>query len=350
MTSKGSFCLTTPHLISIDHKGREGEFRAACRDVSDPLSTVTQENRHALIGATLIQTGYGEREGQAPRVPGLDKPLGTVVAGGVKHALTTASLIKLRGTNVGSEADTPLHTISAQGQHHALMSASLIKYYSEGGQHSGVNEPMHTVTAKARMGLQAVHLQQYNGCSEAQPADEPLPTVPTRDRFGIAAATLCQYNGASECQPLDEPTPTLLGQNKMGLVECPLEENTGNYEKVREFLRLWGVIGPDDEAEVIIDGVRLRINDIGLRMLRPRELFTANGFPLSYNIAPIYKGKPLTTTSQVKKCGNSVPPQPVEEILGANADALDYERDTYKTFMPLFTQNTFPVMQAGSGR
>lgn len=322
MTGKGSFCLTAPSLISIDHKGKSGEFRAACREVSDPLSTVTQENRHALIGATLIQTGYGEREGQSPRVPGLEKPLGTVVAGGVKHALTTANLVKMRGTNIGGPVDTPLHTISAQGQHHGLVFASLIKYYSEGGQHAGVDEPLHTITAKARMGLQAVHLQQYNGCSEAQPVDEPMPTVPTKDRFGLTAATLCQYNGNSECQPLNEPTPTLLGQNKMGLVECPLAENPGHYEEVCEFLRLWKVIGPDEEAEVVIHGVRMRINDIGLRMLRPRELFTANGFPLSYKINPEYNGKPLTTTSQVKKCGNSVPPQFVKAVLSRNMDAF----------------------------
>lgn len=36
---------------------------------------------------SLIQTSYGEREGQAPRVLDLHKPLGTVVADGQKHAL-----------------------------------------------------------------------------------------------------------------------------------------------------------------------------------------------------------------------------------------------------------------------
>jgi DNA (cytosine-5)-methyltransferase 1 len=45
------------------------------------------DGRGPLASPTLIQTGYGERPGQAPRVPGLDKPLGTMVAGGVKHAL-----------------------------------------------------------------------------------------------------------------------------------------------------------------------------------------------------------------------------------------------------------------------
>ena len=82
----------------------------------------------------------------------------------------------------------------------------------------------------------------------------------------------------------------------------------------------------EDEAEVTIDGARLRINDIGLRMLRPRELFRANGFPDSYIIDPIYNGKPLTITSQVRKCGNSVPRQFAKAIIAENLDALDQER------------------------
>jgi len=346
---------TSPHLITIDHKGGKENFRAACREVTAPLNTVTAENRHALVGACLVGAGGPTYAGEPAAV---DKPCGTTLAKHTKalttanlivknysgvvghevdkplgtitsidhHSLVSASMIKMRGTNVGSPVDEPLHTISAQGQHHGICAASLIKYYGEGGQHASCDEPMHTITAKARMGLTAAHLQQYNGASEAQPIDDPMPTVPTKDRFGLTAATLCQYNGNSDCQPLSEPVPTLLGQNKMGLVKCPLEETGGHYEKVKAFLRKWGVIGPDEEAEVVIGGVRLRIVDIGLRMLRPRELFLANGFPPDYVIDPIYKGKPLTITSQIKKCGNAVPPQFVTAVFTANKCALTYSR------------------------
>ncbi|HTL14208.1 MAG TPA: DNA cytosine methyltransferase, partial [Thermomonas sp.] len=48
----------------------------------------------ALAAATLVQTGYGERAGQEPRSLDLQQPLGTVVAGGVKHAVASASLVK----------------------------------------------------------------------------------------------------------------------------------------------------------------------------------------------------------------------------------------------------------------
>ena len=115
-----------------------------------------------------------------------------------------------------------------------------------------------------------------------------------------------------------------------------MQGSSGHYEEVRDFLRRWGVIGPDEEAEVMIDGVVWRINDIGLRMLRPRELFRAHGFADSYIIDPVCNGRPLTRTSQVAKCGNSVPPELAAAPLRANLDALQYNRQARAASLPLF--------------
>lgn len=41
---------------------------------------VTGSGDFAVVAPTLVQVGYGERDGQAPRAPGLDKPLGTCVS------------------------------------------------------------------------------------------------------------------------------------------------------------------------------------------------------------------------------------------------------------------------------
>jgi DNA (cytosine-5)-methyltransferase 1 len=164
--------------------------------------------------------------------------------------------------------------------------AHIERYYSMGGQLSDIAAPLPTATAKARFGLSTAHLTQFNGRSEAQPLVEPPPSVTSRDRFG--------------------------------LVDVALEDGGGRYLQVRAFLRRWGVIGPEDEAEVVIDGVRCRIVDIGMRMLRPRELFRAQGFPESYVIAPPSAGKPLTLTSQVRMCGNSVPPVFAKALVTAN--------------------------------
>lgn len=48
-----------------------------------PVSSTVQ----VPAAATLIQTGFGERKGQTPRALDIHKPLGTIVAGGYKHAL-----------------------------------------------------------------------------------------------------------------------------------------------------------------------------------------------------------------------------------------------------------------------
>ena len=95
------------------------------------------------VSPTLIQTGDGERPGQVPRVPGLHKPLGTVVAGGIKHALISAFLAKHYGGHEtpGVALKGPMHTVTAQ-DHHALVSAFLTKYYGTStGQNLGDPRP-----------------------------------------------------------------------------------------------------------------------------------------------------------------------------------------------------------------
>jgi DNA (cytosine-5)-methyltransferase 1 len=121
----------------------------------------------------------------------------------------------------------------------------------------------------------------------------------------------------------------------MGLVQCSFSGKNSHYEEVRKFLRHWKVIGPEDEATVVINGITFLIDDIGLRMLRPRELFTANGFPARYIIDPIHNGKPLSITSQVKKCGNSVPPQFARTVISSNyCPPTEAEKRHNQTDMP----------------
>ena len=55
-----------------------------------------------------------------------------------------------------------------------------------------------------------------------------------------------------------------------------------------------------------------------MRMLTPRELYRAQGFPDSYRIDVLYKGKPLSKGAQVRMCGNSVCPPIAEAIIRAN--------------------------------
>ena len=57
----------------------------------------------------------------------------------------------------------------------------------------------------------------------------------------------------------------------------------------------------------LIGGAWYFMADIGLRMLTPRELYRANGFPDDYKIDKDYTGKEYGKTKQVARCGNAVP-------------------------------------------
>ena len=159
-----------PFIVPILNQGWGGDRAHA---IDEPMRTITASRggEFALAVPTLIQTGYGEREGQAPRVPGLDKPLGTVV-GSEKHALVTAFLAKHYTGVVGQDLRDPAPTITAVDHgsivestlipatevdaRAARVHAFLISYYGTGVDQS-LHEPMRTSTAKDRRALVMVH-------------------------------------------------------------------------------------------------------------------------------------------------------------------------------------------------
>lgn len=60
------------------------------------------------------------------------------------------------------------------------------------------------------------------------------------------------------------------------------------------------------------------IVDIQLRMLEPRELYRANGFPDSYIIDRGHDGRVFSKATQIRLCGNAVPPGLGAAVIGAN--------------------------------
>ena len=180
--------LVMPSLIEIDH----GSNRPTARSAQAPLSTVTAEARHALVVPALIQTGYGERKGQAPRVLDLHEPLGTVMAQGQKHALVSAFLAKHFTGVVGQRADKPASTITAK-DHHSLVAATLVKLR---GQCAGasVKEPMPTITVgSTHIAEVRAFLTAYYGEGCGQSLHDPARTITTRDRLGLVTVDSIDY-------------------------------------------------------------------------------------------------------------------------------------------------------------
>lgn len=265
--NRGEKALVTPYFVGAGGPAYSGKPRPA----GQPLNTLTADPRSALVVPTLIQTGYGEREGQAPRVPGLDKPLGTVVGCGQKHALVTAFLAKHYGGVVGSELSEAIGTVTAK-DHHSLVAATLLKNNTNNAPGTPT-EPLATITTGGRHAVVASHLVKLHGtCKDGQPVTEPIATVRAEGtHIGEVRAFLVKYRGAEHAEP----------------------------------------------TFVTIDGEQYVIADIGMRMLSPRELYRAQGFPDTYIIDPVVDGEPLTKTAQVRMCGNSVCPPLAAAVAGA---------------------------------
>lgn len=256
--------------------------------VDEPSATVTAGGggKSQLVMPTLIQTGYGERPGQLPRVPGLDKPVGTVVAGGAKHALVAANLVKHFGgnyTGAGIGLDEPTHTVTTTDQH-ALITANLM--VNNTGHPGGV-------------------------------ADAPSHTITTGNHHAVITSSIIKMRGTNLGQPIDTPLQTVTaGGLHFGEVRTMLAENEYDEHRagqVAAFLHEYGI-----SEFVTIESVVYRIVDIGMRMLQPRELYRAQGFPEWYIIDRDYQGVKYAKDKQVARCGNAVPPPFAEALVKAN--------------------------------
>ncbi|MBC4390474.1 DNA cytosine methyltransferase [Klebsiella pneumoniae] len=261
----------------------------------EPSATITAGGggKSQLVVPTLIQMGYRERPGQAPRVPGLDKPLGTVVAGGGKHAVVGAFLAKHYGGNyqgAGVGLGEPAHSVTTV-DHHALVTAQVVGVGGRAGQSRprDVSEPLQTMTTKADAAIVSSHLVKLRGtCRDGQRADEPMPTITAGGQH--------------------------VGEVKTTLAVEDYDEERA--QQVLAFLREY--CGEDSTGLVDIDGVTFRIVDIGMRMLQPHELYRAQGFPEWYIIDRDYRGVKYSKDKQVARCGNAVPPPFAEALVRAN--------------------------------
>lgn len=259
-----------PFIIGIDHRG-SGESSAW--PSAAPLTTVTTEARHALVVPSLIQCGYGEREGQAPRVLDLTQPLGTIVGGGNKHA---------------------------------LVAAFLAKHFGDRGQRPGsaLSEPLATITASDHNALVASHLVKYKGtCRDGHALSEPMPTVQAQANHlaEVRAFLVAYYGNERDGQSLRDPMRTVTPRDRLGLVT--------------------------------IQGTDYAIVDVGMRMLTPRERARAQGFPDDYvlevEVEVVQRTKrgerrvrrATTLDEQGEMIGNSVNPHVASALLRANLGA-----------------------------
>lgn len=293
-------------------------------DRKKPLALATQRRiaeglrRYVLNAAEpYIVTYYGQKKPEDFRGQALTSPLPTQTTEN-RFALIAPVLSRQFGQSIGQRVDAPHPTIT-QCNHDALVQAACVAKHYGGVVGHGLAQPLGTITTIDHHSLVTVCINKHFGSSIGQDVKHPLHTIVGHSKHSLTSACLVKYYGNEHGGiPVCSPMHTITSKDRMGLVSADLGGNSPRYIEVRAWLRKWGVIGPEDEAEVFYQGIVYRINDICMRMLAPRELYNAQGFGPSYKIDTPHQGKPLTKTAQVRMCGNSVPPVLVEALVRAN--------------------------------
>lgn len=346
-----------PFIVAI---GQTGFGKDRTSSTTDPVGTIVSKAEHCLVTPTMVQTGYGERAGQAPRTLDLQQPLGTVMAEGVKHAVVTPMLIQAghgegkpdapRWSHGTNDIQGPIGTITASGGGQALASAVLVGVGGRAGQTEprSAAEPAFTTTGKADAAIAAATLVQFRFKQDGKPVQEPLPTITAggsaggrpagaAHAMGVSVAHLATLRHHSTGTDAGDPLTTIAaGGEHHAVVECSLspEHEEGALRVAAFLMRYYGEGGQDNDLRdpaatittkdrlalvtVHIKGTPYVIVDIGLRMLQPAELYRAQGFPADYIIDRGHDGRKFTKSAQVKMCGNSVSPPPMEALIRAN--------------------------------
>ena len=265
-----------PFIVPIANWSRDGSH-----SISEPLRTITCKpdgGSMALVAPTLVTMGHGEGSGPTKRAgtgtrPVTD-PMNTITASGGGVGTACAYLIQANGgfnATVGRDLREPVSTVTNTGSQQQLVTAHLatLRHHSTG---TPADAPMTTIAAGGEH-----HAIVQTTLAQADDA-----------RALRVAAFLVTYYGAGQPVDLRDPMDTITTRDRLALVT------------------------------VVLRGVPHVIVDIGLRMLSPRELYRAQGFPENYIIDRTGAGKPLTKSAQVHMCGNSVSPAPMRALIAAN--------------------------------
>lgn len=249
--------VVTPYMARIGQTGGGGSYSNA---MGEPLTTVTTKAEHLLCAPYFIPR-HGEHSKQKPRTRSVEAPMPTITATANGASLVSAFLAKHYGGHEtpGAACGDPISTVTAK-DHHAVVASHLINMKGSDRRMRGLAEPCPTICA---------------GGTHA----------------GLVAALMAPYYGSGSGETgrdLEDPAPTI---------------------RTRDCLQL---------VTVNIDGETYILTDIGMRMLQPRELYLAQGFPAAYRIDLEVDGRRLSKADQVRMCGNSVPPQFVEALVRAN--------------------------------
>jgi len=197
-------------------------------------------------------------------------------------------------SNSGGDADQPQGRGQDQQQPVESGAGDSLGQHPARLRHGAEGAPAQHAGTKASLGEGRGEGAALDGddVSADRHATEHLADAGVQSGALQVAAFITTYYGNGQAVSLRDPLDTVTTRDRMALVT------------------------------VHVRGTPYVITDIRLRMLKPRELFTAQGFPPDYIIDRTANGTPLTTTAAVRMVGNSVSPPPIAALARANLDSI----------------------------
>ena len=308
-------------MVSVNHSG---DFRGQALDYTMP--TVTAKNGLGIVNPQI--TPYQMHNHTNAGGTACDAPVNTITSVGAQMLITPV-MVQHKFQNSAQDIQKPLSTVTAVGAHE-LIAPSLVQYHTEQSNKENraytINEPLKTADGSNRFGLNMPFLTKYYSGDSGHQADVPLHTVTSRERENLCVAHITEFKGQDKGQSADNPLRTITaGDGEFGVVKTTIVKIKGNqslynWPKVRELLNTHcGYNLKDDEILLFYIGIDFYfIADIGLRMLCPKELYAAMGFPADYIIDRDFLGNEYKRSAQVARCGNAVCPQLAKAIVASN--------------------------------
>jgi len=272
-----------PFIVQVTQSSANG-----VHDIKNPLNTITtaKGGEFTLVTPVMVQAGHGEGSGESKRwgmgAKDVQSPLGTIVANGGGHAVAAAYLATIGyGERAGQEPrvkdiDSPVGTIVGSNKN-ALVTTFLAQYNNTGnGQPNlghDVRDPVSTIISQRTVqGLVSASLLEMG------------EDVITEKALRVSAF-LMSYYGTDNMSSVNEPLPTITTKDRLALVT------------------------------VIYQGMPYLIVDIKLRMLKPKELYSAQGFGKDYIFTHGHDGRRFSVAEQVRMVGNSVSPNTAAALI-----------------------------------
>lgn len=335
----------SPFLVECNHSGA-----GHVADIKEPHKTITAKHTGGLcepLLAPITVSNTGSSTGADA-----SRPVHTVRTGGGGQMLVTPSLMCIGqtggGNRIRSLSEPTPTTVSKQEA--CIVAPSLIQYHTEqteyvrgselskpintvdaanrygGGRPLDIQDPMHTVTSHDREAVVAAHIAKYYGGVVGENVGAPLPTVTAIDHNAVCAAHVVKFkgdnlgHGAREAMQTVTTSAGEFAVCRAHLAKMHGGDELGYWPLIRDLLNEFcGYTLSDDEVLLLeIGGALYYIADIGLRMLSPRELYNAMGFPPDYIIDRDYLGNEYKKSAQVARCGNAVCPPVASALVRAN--------------------------------